>query len=252
MNVHKPGPSRIVTLALASLLTLTSCVGGDDAPEPRAGEGSAASPEADTQASQPADPPASEEADLTTESFVMPSGNIGCLHMNGSIRCDTRSGLVPEPPVDCPVDWTGLSLTAGRSAGPTCAGDGGAWDQYPELAYGQSWTVGDITCDSESSGLTCIDTSGNGFELARAGWSLMGTEAAAKAAFAELREIVREEAALTGPTNRVLAPRLRFADDCGPLQEAVVQVEFADETQAIYSACFTGGWQVTAGPLYVD
>lgn len=81
----------------------------------------------------------------------------------------------------------------------------------------------------------------------------MGKEAAAKAAFPQLREMVREEAALTGPTVRVWAPRLRFAEDCGPLQEAVVQVRFADSTQAVYTACFVGGgWGLTAGPLFVD
>lgn len=81
----------------------------------------------------------------------------------------------------------------------------------------------------------------------------MGKEAAAKAAFPQLREMVREEAALTGPTVRVWAPRLRFAEDCRPLQEAVVQVRFADSTQAVYTACFVGGgWGLTAGPLFVD
>jgi len=246
--------ARLVIPALVALLTLTSCLGGDDTTDPgTTGDSETRSPQTNGPESDSGASPASEEeADLTTESFVMPSGNIGCLYMDGSIRCDILSGLVPEPPVECPVDWTGLSLTAGRSAGPTCAGDGGGWDQSPELEYGQGWSRGDITCDSEDSGLTCTDTSGNGFELARAGWSLMGKEAAAKAAFVELREIVREEAALTGPTTRVLAPRLRFADDCGPLQEAFVQVEFADETQALYTACFTGGWHVTGGPLYVD
>lgn len=246
--------ARLVVPALGALLTLTSCLDGDDTTDPGTTRNSEArSPKANGPESDSGASPASEEeADLTTESFVMPSGNIGCLYMAGSIRCDIRSGLVPEPPVECPVDWTGLTLTAGRSAGPTCAGDGEDSAEYPELAYGRSWSVGDITCDSESSGLTCTDTSGNGFELARAGWSLLGKEAAAKAAFVELREIVREEAALTGQTTRVHAPRLRFADDCGPLQEAFVFVEFADETHALYTACFTGGWHVTGGPLYVD
>ena len=88
--------------------------------------------------------------------------------MDGSIRCDIRSGLVPEPVVDCPLDWIGLSLTPGRGAGPMCAGDGGAWEEGPVLAYGQTWSRDEITCLSESSGLTCADGSGNGFELARA------------------------------------------------------------------------------------
>jgi hypothetical protein len=82
---------------------------------------------------------------------------------------------------------------------------------------------------------------------------VIGKEAAAKAAFPLLRDMVREEASLTGPTIRVWPPHLRFADDCGPLQEGFVQVRFADQTQAIYTACFIGnGWRITAGPLYVD
>jgi uncharacterized protein DUF6636 len=238
-------------LLLALNVVLAGCSSANDARDGVSNSDRSSEP-SDATETETTDPSPSADAELSTRRFVTPSGNIGCITRGSAIRCDIMSGLRPEPVVDCPVDWTGLTLDAGRLAGPTCAGDGGGWEGASVFPYGRTWSRGDLTCKSESTGLTCSDTSGNGFELARAGWKLFGKKAAARAAFADLRALVRSRALITGSVSEVLAPALRFAGDCGELQEAVVQVEFQDMSHAVYTACYAGSWQITDGPLYVD
>jgi hypothetical protein len=111
---------------------------------------------------------------LTTQGFVTPSGNIRCDAFDSTILCVIESGLVPEPAGNCPANWIGVAIRAGSFAGPVCSEDPGVGSsELPTLEYGEVWTRGDITCDSESTRLRCIDTSGNGFTLARAGWELL-------------------------------------------------------------------------------
>ena len=164
---------------------------------------------------------------------------------------------MPEPSHDfCPVDWIGVFIQVGKYAGPACSGDPGmSREQADVLAYGQTWAVDGVTCLSESTGLTCRDESGNGFTLARAGWSLLDKEAAATAAFTELRSMVRSQARsdIPGQVASVSAPVLRGGDDCGELQEAFVEMELADGRPAVYTACYVSGiWDITAGPLHPD
>ena len=116
-------------------------------------------------------------------------------------------------------------------------------------------TLAGVTCLSEETGLTCRDDSGNGFALAMAGWSLLGKEDAATAAFNELRRTVRAQARsdLPGQLMSLDPPVLRGGDDCGQLQQAFVPGLLTDGRPVIYEACYVSGtWHITAGPLFPD
>ena len=88
-----------------------------------------------------------------------------------------------------------------------------------------------------------------------AGWSLLGKEDAATAAFNGLRSTVRTQARsdFPGQVTSVDPPVLRGGDDCGELQQAFVNVLLADGRPVIYEACYvSGSWHITAGPLFPD
>jgi hypothetical protein len=202
-------------------------------------------------------PTTPSEPVLAMERFETPSHNILCQSFVNSFACVIDSGLVPEPSHDfCPVDWIGLFIQVGAYSGPSCAGDAGV-DRTPAtiLPYGRRWARAGVRCRSEQTGLTCRDGDGNGFTLARAHWELLGKEAAATAAFGELRKLVRSEARdhFGSGLDSVHSPTLRAGDDCDGLQQAFVDLIVNPEGPVIYEACFVSGtWQITDGPLFPD
>lgn len=121
--------------------------------------------------------------------FQSPSGNIGCVMSAegdvASARCDIRDrtyAVPARPPIgsgECPIGggWgDSLSLTQGGAAVMHCHTDSAAPPpaEYqtvgdpPILNYGDSHTLGAITCNSESAGVTCTDTStGHFFRISR-------------------------------------------------------------------------------------
>jgi len=105
--------------------------------------------------------------------FRTPSGNIACGLFGSVLRCDILSGLRPEPRGACELDWTGLTLTAGGRARPTCAGDTVFDPRASILGYGKSWKRAGFTCLTTRSALVCTNRRGNGFLLAREGWRLL-------------------------------------------------------------------------------
>ena len=112
-----------------------------------------------------------ERADAAAgPTFRTPSGNIGCGHYAGWLRCDVLSGLRPEPTSACELDWTGVSLAATGRARPTCAGDTVYDRRAPILRYGATWRRGGITCVSRRAGLRCSNGARHGFVLARERW----------------------------------------------------------------------------------
>jgi hypothetical protein len=247
----------VVLVAIASI-ACTADGSGNDSPSGTASADSSTASEASPSEGTSEPTSAPEGPDVTSSEFITPSGNIWCEVEEPWLNCNIGSGLNPEPSAEfCGADWAGLFIEPGRFAGPACSGDQ-APTVSPDalvLEYGQTWKHGQVRCTSRSTGLRCVDKSGYGFTLARAGWELLGKEAAAREAFGDLTRLVRMEADLDRPgeVESVLSPDLRFADDCGPLQEGVAQVEFTDTTHALYTACFVSGtWFMTAGPLYVD
>jgi hypothetical protein len=188
---------RVCVCTTIVILTATGCVGDsgepDRNPDRRGADRVTSNPPADDASSDTATA-APDEPPLATESFVTPSRNIGCRYVEGLLRCDILSGLEPEPRFPCPLDWTGMYVAASKYASPMCAGDSAFDGEGPVLEYGSSWSVAELTCDSESSGLTCSDAQGNGFSLARAGWTVLGKDLAARDAFSRLRAMIRERA----------------------------------------------------------
>jgi hypothetical protein len=131
---------------------------GSGSPSPASGNGSAS-------ASATASP--SEASDLA--GFSSPSGNIHCEISSAQARCDiaAHTWQAPPKPADCEGDWgQGLQVSA-AGAGFVCASDSAAGG--PPLAYGASIERGDLRCDSDKDGVTCVHRpSGHTFSLARA------------------------------------------------------------------------------------
>ena len=100
-----------------------------------------------------------------TGSFRSPSGNIACaLFSYGgqtSVKCDVAEHSWVAPPQDpgCQLGWgSRVQLEQGGGATFSCYAQN---LPAPErtLAYGSTWSIGSITCDSESAGMTCTDGS---------------------------------------------------------------------------------------------
>jgi hypothetical protein len=118
-------------------------------------------------------------ADYTSYTFLSPSGNIGCVMTDdggGTIFavCKTQDRTWAAPPSqycqqgEVPGATGGpgsdLQLSQGK---PPCVGFSMTqffWSpdplaNHPTLDYGQSRSLGSITCNSETSGMTCTDSS---------------------------------------------------------------------------------------------
>jgi hypothetical protein len=101
--------------------------------------------------------------------FQSPSGNIGCVLLDGRARCDIkkRSWSAPPRPPGCPreVDF-GQGLEVGRrdqSGAFVCAGDTALDPQAQRLAYGSDDRAGGLLCVSRTTGITCTNPNRHGF-----------------------------------------------------------------------------------------
>jgi hypothetical protein len=109
----------------------------------------------------------------SADGFRSPTGNIQCMFFDddASIRCNIADKTTPLPPrpQDCELDWgNDFSLDETSRRGVLmCVGDTIVGD-YPELAYGETFERGNISCVSERSGVTCTNGRGAGFALSRA------------------------------------------------------------------------------------
>ncbi len=89
------------------------------------------------------------------EQFRTPSGNIGCVYGDGSLRCDIRSRIVPAPPKPkgCDLDWGGgYGLHKTGRAYVICAGDTAIDPHSRMIAYGTTWQRGAFRCASRLEG----------------------------------------------------------------------------------------------------
>jgi hypothetical protein len=100
-------------------------------------------------------------------SFHTPSGNIICWVAQDMASCwivDYTYSVTPLPP-DCgSPGWpNGFLLANGKPAEMRCSqnppGTYAGLRGHTTLDYGQSTSVGVMTCGSEPSGVTCTDTS---------------------------------------------------------------------------------------------
>lgn len=108
--------------------------------------------------------------------FTSPSGNIGCVLTDDSVRCDVaaRDWAPPPRPENCP-DFTdygqGITLGPTGPANFVCAGDT-ALGSGPALPYGQYQAGGGMSCNSEPSGMRCSNSDGHGFTISRQAYTL--------------------------------------------------------------------------------
>ncbi|WP_235683241.1 DUF6636 domain-containing protein [Mycolicibacterium fluoranthenivorans] len=111
---------------------------------------------------------AAEPGDLVT--FISPTGNVGCILDADYARCDIidRDWNPPPRPVDCELDYgQGIGIAPGERPAFVCAGDTTLGGEKV-LAYGDSLTRGQLSCDSSENGISCRDArTGHGFSLAR-------------------------------------------------------------------------------------
>jgi hypothetical protein len=120
--------------------------------------------------------------------FQSPSGNIACDMSTGDngagdpvCKIKDHTWEVPVEPVAAggTCEYSGPDLKLFQGA-PPCAGvwPSQIWmlhdnNTLPTLAYGQTHSVGVMTCDSEPSSVTCTDTStGHFFRISRDSYQL--------------------------------------------------------------------------------
>jgi hypothetical protein len=123
---------------------------------------------------------ATAHADTGYELFQSPSGKVLCettISYKGDpyANCTVRDSAYPIPADKCdiapPVNPQ-FGLTQGRSPSLSCVVGSGDY-QWPTLDFGQTRSVGTITCDSEASGMTCTDTStGHFFRISNDSYDL--------------------------------------------------------------------------------
>jgi hypothetical protein len=107
--------------------------------------------------------------------FQSPTGNIGCMAIIGDtneVRCDLRE-LDPSftnRPASCDLDWgDSFAIGANDARGSlVCHGDTVFDPGASVLRYGRTGTFGPFTCTSLKTGMTCTNSHGHGFSVARA------------------------------------------------------------------------------------
>jgi Family of unknown function (DUF6636) len=111
--------------------------------------------------------------------FRSPSGNINCTMFmsdgQGVARCEVVDHAWVAPPVsaDCHLNWGDrFELAEGSAAAFNCYGQDFPTSEQT-LAYGQTRSLGSITCASEYTGMTCSDGStGHYFRISRDSYQL--------------------------------------------------------------------------------
>lgn len=158
----------------------SSATGGSTAT--RSATGSTAAGNSSATGSDPAEttagpPPSTTGAGSVLEpgdvgAFASPSGNILCVMSQTAASCwiSDKNWTIDQPdaPECAESDW-GNAIDV--------AADGVTWPCYTDfiydpdaaaLAYGDAMVVGEFRCDSDRTGVTCRNASGQGFTLARA------------------------------------------------------------------------------------
>lgn len=113
----------------------------------------------------------------SSDHFVLPSGNIYCALVGENqefLRCEIGSSLNPMPPKpdSCEFDWgNGFLLAQNSEPNILCISDTIAGSDR-ELAYKTTWKNAGFECLSETTGLTCKNSTGQGFFLSREKWEV--------------------------------------------------------------------------------
>jgi len=121
-----------------------------------------------------ASPLANAQKMITGDAFQTPSGNIHCQWDTNYLRCDMATAQGPKQlkPANCQFDYGNFfGLPTRGSAKRLCVSDT-VMGLHPVLPYGAKWVKGGIQCESEKTGLTCINQSNQGFSLSKANQKL--------------------------------------------------------------------------------
>jgi len=170
------GTKTVTVTTPTSPGTTGSSSGGAGLPTTTTSTSSSGGAGVSTTASTSATPSAPTRT-VSISTFSSPSGNIGCLIINGSARCDIRNRhwSPPPHPSSCPpvVDYgQGLIVDTRGNARFVCAGDTALNPSAPPLQYGVDTRVGGLTCASRSDGMTCTNAYGHGFTIAIQGYRI--------------------------------------------------------------------------------
>ena len=109
-------------------------------------------------------------AGAETVTFRMPSGNIGCYLIDGTLRCDIlqKTYRSPKRPASCELDWgDAFEMNARGKMHLVCHGDTAVDQRARVLRYGTTWKRGGFTCTSRTTGLRCSNRSGHGWEISK-------------------------------------------------------------------------------------
>jgi hypothetical protein len=109
------------------------------------------------------------------DAFQSPSGNIVCgigfLNNSGFAMCEigSYSWAAPPRPSSCEGGWGDrIGMDQGSPPALSCHTDTLRGTTEPTLAYGSTRAVGEMSCDSQVSGITCTDAStGHVFRISR-------------------------------------------------------------------------------------
>jgi hypothetical protein len=113
--------------------------------------------------------------------FQSPSGNVVCIIWvpdtgAANVGCQVQHFTYAKPPPgQCNLGGWGsqIALSQGDLPDFECVGGVLAVPPMPTLGYGQTHTVGVMTCDSEPAGVTCTDTgTGHFFRMSRDSYQL--------------------------------------------------------------------------------
>jgi hypothetical protein len=126
-----------------------------------------------TVAPTPATTPVAQHV-TSDEPFQSPSGNIQCAMFTygaggHTVRCEVAAhDWVATQPDGCQMNWGDrVGLEEGSAAVFGCYGQEMPAPTHT-LAYGQIQSLGSLSCDSETVGITCIDTNtGHYFSVSR-------------------------------------------------------------------------------------
>lgn len=109
------------------------------------------------------------------DGFVTPSGNIACYFEQDKLQLvceisETDWSPSVEPDKDCLLDQGKQAILTTNGlprSGWWCRGDTWLSQDIPVLAYGKNWSRSGVSCNSQSSGLTCRNLDGHGWRLSR-------------------------------------------------------------------------------------
>lgn len=105
--------------------------------------------------------------------FRMPSGNIGCAMEEDGVVCAIAVFDYPPPALDGCEGETGAAFRLdARGTAPLCTTGTVEVDDAPELAYGESRTVGEFICTSSETGVSCRNAVGHEMTLRRGSYGL--------------------------------------------------------------------------------